>query len=130
MTSTTTTTAAPPVLYARTVAKLLEAHFYQREDSRVEWVQAGGGEASWEPPQAVFPELNDLDLGYMVRQGHSEGYQIHVTHQPEYRNSEKIVVLLVLKCLCSFAETFNQARIVMEFIEKLNFPEVLANQQV
>lgn len=130
MTTKATASSPTPVLFARTVAELLQAHLYKREDSRVEWVQAGGPEASWEPPQRVFPDFNDLDMGYLVRQGHSEGYQIHVTHQPEYRNPEKIQVLLVLKCLCSFAETFNQARIVMEFIEKMNYQEVLTNQKV
>ena len=129
MTTKATSSPATPVLFARTVANLLEKHFSKREDSRVEWVQPGGPEASWEPPQRVFPDCNDVNLGYMVRQGHSEGYHIHLTHYPEYRNEEKIQVLLVIKCLCSFAETFNQARIVMEFIEKMNYQDILANQK-
>jgi hypothetical protein len=125
--ATTTTT---PVLFARTVADLLQSHFSKREDSRVEWAQAGGPEASWEPPQRVFPEFKNANLRYLVREGHSEGYQVHVLHQPEYRNEEQFQILLVVKCLCSYAETFNQARIIMEFIEKLNYDEVLATQKV
>lgn len=119
---------SPVPLFARTVANALERHMNTREESRLHWAQPAGAESPWEAPKLLWPAENYPDLGYLIKQGSNEGYQVLITHQPEPRNCSNQQALIVIKCLCSHAEAFNQARLVMEFIEKMDTEALLKDQ--
>lgn len=119
-------TAAP--LFVRTVAQALERHMSAKEESRMHWAQPAGYEVSWKPPKMHWPATDYPDLGYLIKRGGNEGYQVWVTHQPDPSNCSLQQPLIIIKCLTSYAETFNQARMAMEFFESMNTEALLKSQ--
>ena len=126
--STTSKSATAVPLFVRTVAQALERHMEAKKESRIHWAQPAGDEVSWEPPKMHWPAEDYPDLGYLIKRGGNEGYQIWVTYQPDPGTCSHQQPLIIIKCLCSYAETFNQARMAMEFIESMNNEALLRSQ--
>lgn len=99
------------------------------EDGRVHWAKPAGGEVDWEPAKLTWPTSDASYLNYVISEGSNEGYMVLVCHTEERQGPESMKPLIVVKCLCSHAETFNQARLVMEFLKKLDHAALHADQK-
>lgn len=116
-------------LFVRTIANALERYMDKREDGRVHWAKPAGNEVDWGPAKLTWPNVDDSYLSFVVSQGSNEGYLVWVCHQEAHYGTEGLKALMVIKCLCCHAEAFNQARLVMEFLKKMDLAELRADQK-
>ena len=121
----TTTTEAPcadiatcsTVLYARTVAYMLEKHLQKCEDGSVHWATTAGDELPWEPAKLVWPD--DPCLSYSISQGTCEGCKVVICEESRLPYASHLTrrELLVIKFLRGAKRVCAELPEVIEWLE-------------
>lgn len=121
----TTSTEAPcadiatgsTVLYARTVAYMLEKHLQKCEDGSVHWATTAGDELPWEPAKLVWPD--DPCLSYSIAQGTCEGSKVVICEESRLPYASHLTrrELLVIKFLRGAKRVCAELPEVIEWLE-------------